>query len=378
MDEIIKEFNQFQNINIKDLLKNKKQAIKIFIIILILLLTILYVIPDIFALFLNTVLGNAILLLVAIYLFFYKDYRITIIFVLGWIIMVRIIQMAKWQQHKQENFENDNRNINTNQNTEGWTPDKIREFTALQYTMNPNYVFDTAQIAKVTTPQELDYFLANQQWPWSKEVEELYKTNLNHNTYVSNFSGEGLNRAKQLYSQNQILQILSKQSKEGQFLLNGVFITNQKEDNLPTDNGIGEYAYTSGIKSRSNERTTIKCGLDKNGNSVPQKIEGEYGTIENITDFNKLEEMIPGFTFLEESCNPCSALNDPPDYSCKYQLNIKDNTTDNSSIKLKNESAFPLTGISKIWSYIWNVPQTQTQNNTYHIESKGIGTISVL
>ena len=40
-------------------------------------------------------------------------------------------------------------------------------------------------------------------------------------------------------------------------------------------------------------------------------------------DYNNLENVIPGFSFVNGPCNPCGALNEKADYSCKFRLNVK-------------------------------------------------------
>jgi hypothetical protein len=57
---------------------------------------------------------------------------------------------------------------------------------------------------------------------------------------------------------------------------------------------------------------------------------------ENI-DYNNLENIIPGFTFSNSPCNPCGSIAAIPDYSCEYNL------------KLKNKS-----DISSVWKYLWS------------------------
>ena len=69
-----------------------------------------------------------------------------------------------------------------------------------------------------------------------------------------------------------------------------------------------------------------------------------YKALESIkeikdVDINDLENLIPGFTFVNGPCNPCGALNEKPDYSCSFKLNVK------------NKAPF----ISSVWQYLWNV-----------------------
>jgi hypothetical protein len=53
-------------------------------------------------------------------------------------------------------------------------------------------------------------------------------------------------------------------------------------------------------------------------------------------DNNDLENVIPGFSFTNGPCNPCGALKQTADYSCPFQLNVK-NTPN----------------VSAVWKYLW-------------------------
>lgn len=57
-------------------------------------------------------------------------------------------------------------------------------------------------------------------------------------------------------------------------------------------------------------------------------------------EYHDLEKIFPGFTFLHGSCNPCVALNDPPNYSCPFQFKEK-----------KEEGSVT----SNIWKKLWNI-----------------------
>ena len=72
--------------------------------------------------------------------------------------------------------------------------------------------------------EEVDYFLENQLWPWSQEVQELYKESVMNNQYVQINPMDAVTQARQIYNQQIILEIISWQKKEGQFLLNGVIV----------------------------------------------------------------------------------------------------------------------------------------------------------
>jgi hypothetical protein len=196
--------------------------------------------------------------------------------------------------------------------------------------------------------EEVDYFNDNGEWPWSEETTNLYEEAIDKNPLIRNYSGDAINKTKTIYNESAILRILSTQTKEGQFLLNGVQVQdpsgNPNED-LPS--GFGDYGYNSGLITNLSD-DVIKCNSSGN-NSVLERITytGKGGILNEQTkkttpvDYNNLENIIPGFKFVNEPCNPCSALNENPNYTCQYELNVKNNPP----------------GISGIWKYLWSKNQ---------------------
>jgi hypothetical protein len=296
--------------------------------ILILFWVILYFIPNIFVSLFNTFLGITILILTTILVGFYNyKYGITI-----GIILIIIYRFAYLFSLK-EGFT--------------WTPDSTQDFLLIQKTINPNIVFDVNMIQNNQASQdELNYFNENGLWPWSDDVIELYKEAVQKNKYIRTWPDDSVNYARSIYNQTAILKILSYQTKEAQFLLNGVLVKepNDKED-LPS--GFGSFGYNSKLIGHLN-KDIIKCN-DKskdNNNYQLERItytgkEGIFGEqTKKITDvdYNDLENIIPGFKFINEPCNPCSALNTNTDYSCPYELKTKNNSH-----------------ISNVWKYLWNI-----------------------
>ena len=115
-------------------------------------------------------------------------------------------------------------------------------------------------------------------------------------------------------------------------------------EDLPS--GFGMFGYKSGLISEKND--IIKCNIDPYGNnSKLEKIHytGKGGIFNEQTkniseiDYNNLESEIPGFKFMNGACNPCGIFNSPPNYSCKYELNVSNERN----------------GISDIWKYLWNL-----------------------
>ena len=208
---------------LKELKKLFNQDNKIILIgllsILIALWIILYIIPSFMISLFNTVLGNLILLL-SLILISSQDIKYGLFLALIFIILYRF-------SHLKEGF--------------SWSEESGRKFIELQNSINPEIIFDTKEIQKQTTQEELNYFLKNSMWPWSKEVEDLYKELLNKNTYVRLNTDDAINNAKTKYNQSIITEILSSQLDTLQKNQNDYKKNNDERD------GLGSYPFNSGL-----------------------------------------------------------------------------------------------------------------------------------
>ena len=297
--------------------------------ILILLWLVLYLIPELFVSLFNTVLGG-IILLVIIVLVGLNDYRYGIMLGIVLIIVYRFLQLSVSEK---EGFK--------------WSQDSTTNFLQLQNSINRNVIFDPIQIQKQASQEELDFFLQNGMWPWSQEVRYLYSKMVNKNPFIRTYPKDAIIRARTIYNQNAILQIISWQNKEGRFLINGVEVNdNSKNPSEDLPSGFGNFGYSSGLITHRNN-PIIRCKVNPEGeNMTLEKI--TYTGKDGITglqtkdisdvDYNDLAQIIPGFKFTNGPCNPCTALNSPPDYSCPFTL------------KLKNKSSAP----SSVWNYLWS------------------------
>jgi hypothetical protein len=337
--------------------------------IMIAIWVIFYFIPNIFASLFNTILGNIILTIITL-LVFLNNQKNGIILGLIFIVLVRFASLS-----------NENKSIKIIKEGFELSQDSITKFLYLQQTLNPKVVFDIDILKQEVTQKELDYFLEHKEWPWSDEVTKLYIYNLNKNPYIQMYPKVSLNKVKMIYYQAAILKILSMQTKEGQFLLNGVEITNT---NFEDREGAGSYAYNSGQITPivAGEGHIIKCGLNNQSQQFELqrvKYTGNNGIlgyhsedIQNIS-YKSLPDMIPGFKFIKEKCDPCIALNNPPSYTCPFNLEVKDRPS----------------GVNPIWQYLWGLnpdplksepslfesnidtpTNSKTENNTNNEEKK--------
>jgi hypothetical protein len=285
------------------------------------LVIVLYLYPDTFFLLYNTILGNFLLVMLVAFVGS-KNYMFAI--GLGAILFV----IYKLNPSLREGFT--------------WTSDSTKNFIDVQKTINPHVVFDTDELQKQAPQEELDFFLQNGRWSWSQQVQELYKRSVAANPFVRTDPEDAMNAAMKIYNQSIILEMISWQTKEGQFLLKGVAVGSGNElEDLPS--GWGDYGYSSGLIEKRNN--VIMCGVDKGGKSSlhqtkftgKDKITGAQTKEVTAVDYNILEDLIPGFSFINGKCNPCVAINDTPDYSCPFSLDISGNRQ----------------GVSAVWQYLW-------------------------
>ena len=297
--------------------------------VFIVLWIILYVIPDLFASLFYSILGNFILLIAVILLSSYNT-NWGLLLALFIVILFRFAYFFSLR----EGFT--------------WTTQSQNDFINLQTTINRNTIFDINELQKQASQEEVNYFLQNGKWPWSEKTKFLYARSTITNPYIRNNPLMLMTKAQTIYNETAILRLLSFQSKEGNFLLSGVAVNGvPNSDTMEFPSGYGSFAYNSGLQKPRNP--IIKCGQNSDGNFVMQQTnytgyEGIMNTqtrkVANINNHD-LETAVPGFKFVNEPCNPCGALNDPPDYSCPFTIDL----SGNNQIEM-----------SLVWQDLWGIP----------------------
>jgi hypothetical protein len=291
--------------------------------ILICLWVFLYFIPEVFVTLFNTLLGNFILIIMVILVISYNVKYGALLFIIL-VVMYRFSLLSR----KKEGFT--------------FTNDDKTDFLLVQDSIHPNKIFDLNMIMKnQATPEELHYFTQNGIWPWSDKTKELYLQAINANPYVKIAPDAALLDTQSIYNEAGILMALSYQTKEGQFLINGIKVPVSGGEDLPS--GFGDFAYKSGLKPDLRD-DVIRCNMDS---ATLERIhytgrEGIYQSQTSTTspvEYGDLENIVPGFTFINGPCNPCGAIKEKPDYSCPFQIKVKENDT----------------GISSIWKSLWKL-----------------------
>jgi hypothetical protein len=218
-----------------------------------------------------------------------------------------------------------------------WDPKLITQFDKFQTTYNPNLIFNMDEIQTQATSEEAQTLLDTGYWPWSQQVQDLFKENVQSNTIMKISPESALMEARTIYNEHIIKQMLSWKAPEGQILLTGVLVDNP---NVAQDKMNDYYAIQSGLTGVNKD--IIKCGTDKNNKSVLWRFHngGHNGITEvhevekTVVDLNSLERTIPNFSFTKGVCNPCNALD--TNYDCPFSLNEKKE-------------------ISPIWKLLWGL-----------------------
>ena len=317
--------------------------------VLIFFVLVLYFLPDYVEQLFSTFIGNFILILIVLGVGYF-DYKYALVIACIFIIFFQAIHISK--HVKKEGFVGASSSAKVASSSAkaasssakaasssakaasssalAWSPELISQFLQYQNVHNPNYQFDMKVVQQQATPLDVQYLFQNNKWKWSREVQELYKDAISQNLLISVDPGLALNDAQSIYNEMAMKQLLSFQTKEGQFLLTGAVLGHTK--NMP-----------------ENVNNVAVCGMDNLGNSVLQKklytgysgLDGHM--IENITTIRNADipSVVSGFRFLKNACNPCVALNGPPDYSCPFSINVGDGND-----------------VSKIWRMLWGVQPT--------------------
>jgi hypothetical protein len=121
-----------------------------------------------------------------------------------------------------------------------WSKDVERDFIELQFTLNPQIIYDLNTIQKYAPAKDVKYLLEYGLWPWSTQTQDLYKKALDKNPFVRTYSKDGLNHARSIYNESAILYILKGQQE-------AETKSRQVKPRHPLPSGWGSFGYNSGL-----------------------------------------------------------------------------------------------------------------------------------
>ena len=121
-----------------------------------------------------------------------------------------------------------------------WSAAEERDFIELEFTINPQIVYDLNTIQKYAPAEDLKYLLEYGMWPWSKQTQDLYKKALDKNPFIRTYSEDGLNHARSIYNESAILYILKGQQEAAEK-------AQQVKPRRPLPSGWGDFGYNSGL-----------------------------------------------------------------------------------------------------------------------------------
>ena len=206
-----------------------------------------------------------------------------------------------------------------------WSKDLLQRFKIYQTTVSTNVKqYNMYVLQQQATADEAEYLIKNNYWPWPDDLKEEYIKAVWHNPIIKTDAGFALKNAQEMYCKTAAQQLLGWNTKEGQFLIEGVDAG--RTESMPVKN-------------------TIKCSADLK-NSVLQKtvyksynLFNGYKNSETTTIKNEdIPAEVPGFGFVNGPCNPCNAINQNPQYNCPFILETKDGS-----------------GISTVWQSLWGL-----------------------
>jgi len=224
-----------------------------------------------------------------------------------------------------------------------WSSQTIQDFISFEKTINPKVVFDLDLLQKQATEDEAKTLIQTGMWPWNSSIQQFYMENVQNNPIIKTNPEDSMKQARTIYNQTIMSEMLSWNTPEGQFLMSGVFV----KDNVKDDpKKVSSFAHNSGLVSL--EKDKIVCDTSSSPSSPsgpslkrvqPKGFDGitqvQLKSVEPIS-YQDLPNLVPSFSFLKEPCNPCLALQNPPNYSCPFSLQ-KDKQ------------------VSSIWKYLWQI-----------------------
>jgi hypothetical protein len=220
-----------------------------------------------------------------------------------------------------------------------WSESVIKEFIRVQAAQNQDVIFDMDMIQLQATQKEAEELIKTGMWPWSQRTQDIYFDAISRSTMSKKGPLKSMNNDRTIYNENAILQMIALNDKEGQFLIEGARVPGTSPSYDPYS-GRGTYGINSGLISDDNDLIQCNKGKLVRVHSVGNDgITGAHVSKISDVDYKELPNLIKGFKFIKQPCDPCVALNSPADYTCPF------------SIKKKGQPS-----PSFAWEKLWGLP----------------------
>ena len=204
-----------------------------------------------------------------------------------------------------------------------WNESVIKDFIRVQAAQNQDVIFDMDMIQLQATQKEAEELIKTGMWPWSQRTQEIYTDAISRSTMSKKGSLKSMNNDRTIYNENAILQMIALNDKEGQFLIEGARIAGTSPSADPYS-GRGTYGIHSGLISDDNDLIQCNKGkLERLHSLGNDGITGAHVSKVSEVDYKELPNIIKGFKFIKQPCDPCVALNSPADYTCPFAIKKK-------------------------------------------------------
>jgi hypothetical protein len=220
-----------------------------------------------------------------------------------------------------------------------WNDQVIKKFLNVQATQNPDVVFDMDMIQLQATQSEAEELIKTGMWPWSVRTQDIYTDAISRNNLTKKGALKSMMHDRTIYNEYAILQMMALNEKEGQFLTQGALIDNP--DAPDPYSGRGTYGVNSGLIGDNKDLLQCNNGnLERIHSLGNDGITGAHVNLASNFDYNQLPNVVKGFSFIKQPCNPCAALNSPADYTCPFSLDGEKKS------------------VSFAWEKLWSLPDT--------------------
>lgn len=221
-------------------------------------------------------------------------------------------------------------------NTTPWPKAVVQKFLQFQKVINPHVTFDMKIVQQQATLQEVNQLFKTGKWPWSSDVQTMYKEAVANNSIIRRSPDTAEAVAQTIYNQTAIMELLSWNTKEGTFLLSGVTIGHSPDMPATTNNIV-----------KCGKQTGSNISLEKIVYSGYDSINGRMLTQVTPLSNEEIPQVVNGFQFVDKPCNPCVALLHPNDYSCPFVLNTGNGYN-----------------ISPIWAKLWGINSSSSSTES--------------